>query len=309
MSTTTHIRPHARLLCTALALVGLGALAAPPPSSADYGWPLRPFHLQHPVRGFFGDPRGYGHHYERGQIHFGIDISAPDGTPVYATLSGEISIHPLHPDTVIVRSGAVSFEYWHLDPGVESGHAIAYRTVIGRVGRGWAHVHFSERIGGVYVNPLRVGALAPYRDSTRPTVHSISFERDGTAVGRRTLGGSFDLVAEAYDDTPLEVPAPWNSKPVAPALVRWRIVGVTGWQTAADFRASLPSCFTDVYARWTHQNRDFRRSGRGRYRFLLRRAWNSRAVHDGTYQLEVAVSDTAGNIGRGAASFTVANGL
>lgn len=304
MTANTHIR---KCLRRAALVLTLGALAAPGAASASYGWPLEPFHRQHPIRGYFGDPRGYGHVYEREQIHFGIDISGPDGTPVYATISGRIWIHPLHPDTVIVTSGSTSLEYWHLVPAVRSGSAVAYRTVLGRIGKGWAHVHLSERIGSTYVNPLRPGALTPYRDSTRPTVHAIGFERDGTAAGRTRLRGAFDLVAEAYDETPLPVPAPWNDKPVTPVLVRWRIVGVTSWRTAADFRGALPQSFTAVYARWTHQNRDFVRGGRGRYRFLLARGWNSAAVRDGTYRLEVTVSDTAGNVGRGSATFTVAN--
>jgi hypothetical protein len=303
MTTNTHIR---NCLRRAALVVTLGALATPGAASASYGWPVAPFHRQHPIRGYFGDPRGSGHDYEREQIHFGVDISAPDGTPVYATISGRIWIHPLHPDTVIVTSGATSLEYWHLVPTVRSGYAYAYRTVLGTIGKGWAHVHLSERTGSTYINPLRPDGLTPYRDTTRPSVRTFGFEHDGTPAGR-TLRGSFDLVAEAYDETPLLVPPPWNDKPVAPALVRWRIVGVTPWRTAADFRGSLPQSFTSVYARWTHQNRGFRRGGHGRYRFLLARSWNSTAVHDGTYRLEVSVADTSGNVGRGSATFTVAN--
>src|SRR5262245_25820867 len=58
-----------------------------------YGWPIKPFRAQHPVRGFFGDPRidvkPWG--IQR-QFHFGIDISAPNGTPVFATMTGTARI-------------------------------------------------------------------------------------------------------------------------------------------------------------------------------------------------------------------------
>ena len=52
------------------------APAAPAAHSA-YGWPIKPFDRQHPVRGFFGDPRISNHGRSR-QFHFGIDISAPN---------------------------------------------------------------------------------------------------------------------------------------------------------------------------------------------------------------------------------------
>ena len=59
------------------------------PTRPAYGWPVKPFHRQHPVRGHFGDPRIGGQ--PKGSVktvHFGVDVSAPDGTPVYATTDG-----------------------------------------------------------------------------------------------------------------------------------------------------------------------------------------------------------------------------
>jgi hypothetical protein len=47
-----------------------------------YGWPVKPFNRQHPVRAYLNDPRnGRG---DAKSFHFGIDISAPTGTAVYA---------------------------------------------------------------------------------------------------------------------------------------------------------------------------------------------------------------------------------
>ena len=136
---------------------------------AAYGWPVKPFHRQHPVRGYFGDPR-IGNGGASRSFHFGVDVSAPDGTAVYATVAGTVDRHPLHDDVVVIqRADGVELEYWHVSPAVSSGQrVIAYRTVIGHILKPWAHVHFSERRNGVYVNPLRPGAMGPYVDQTCP---------------------------------------------------------------------------------------------------------------------------------------------
>ena len=79
-----------------------------------YGWPVKPFDRQHPVRGYFGDPR-IGLNADGSlsrQFHFGVDVSAPDNTPVYATLSGRISIDSLHNDVVLIDApGGLEFSY------------------------------------------------------------------------------------------------------------------------------------------------------------------------------------------------------
>lgn len=306
MSTRTHLSVLA-------ALAAALTLATAAPARASYGWPLMPFHVQHPVRGYFGDPRIQGASHT---LHFGIDISGANGTAVYATLDGVARIHPLHHDTVEVSNGAGTVhEYWHIVPSVHEGqHVVAYRTIVGHIEKPWAHVHFSESEAGTYVNPLRPGALTPYRDTTTPTIRSITFERDGRPLGER-VSGTIDLVAEAYDETPLAVPAPWNDRPVAPALVEWRLQGArsltsSAWRVAADFRYALPRTpFSSVYAIWTRQNRPSKRDGHGRYRFALARGLDTRSLPNGAYRLTVRISDTAGNETRQSRAFTVANGV
>ena len=262
-----------------------------------YGWPVKPFRSQHPVRGFFGDPRiGITPQGMRQSFHFGVDISARDGAPVYATLSGTVQRWSHRPETVAVRGddGHVSFEYWHIRPVVSAGQRVtAYRTIVGYVEDGWGHVHFSELRDGVYLNPLRPGAMGPYADSTRPLVKSLRAERNESGVEHGRLSGSVDLVAEAFDETPLAVPAPWSDRPVTPALVRWRVRG-QAWRTAVDFRRGIPADdrYGAVYAAWTRQNKPW---SNGRYRFYLAHDWNTASVADGTHRIDVAATDTRGN--------------
>jgi hypothetical protein len=287
--------------------------AAPARATAwSYGWPVEPFFEQHPVRGLFGDPRiGPGSDGRmQHNFHFGVDVPAPDGTPVYATLTGRVSIHPLHPDTVLVSDGSGRvFEYWHVVPTMRSGRAVAYRTVIGHVEKPWAHVHFSERVGSTYLNPLRAGAMGPYEDTDRPELVSVTFERAGRDAGT-LVDGTVDVVVEAYDRPALPVPAPWDRVRLTPALVRWRVrwPGPTSsapWRVASDVRVALPSAPYDaVFAVGTRQNRTYRV---GRYRLYLARGWSTGALANGSYLLDVAVSDIRGHTAGTEVPFVVAN--
>ena len=69
-----------------------------------YPWPVKPFHRQHPVRGYFGDPRTviYAPRLGLFSFHNGIDISAWTGNAVYPVLSGVVV--RVEPDEVVVRS-------------------------------------------------------------------------------------------------------------------------------------------------------------------------------------------------------------
>jgi hypothetical protein len=251
----------------------------------SYGWPVKPFGRQHPVRGFFGDPR-IGNHGRSRQFHFGVDISAPNGTPVYATITGTVWMHPLHETTVaVVGRDGTELSYWHVVPAVRNGqHAVAYRTVIGHIEAPYGHVHFSEARNGRYLNPLRPGALGPFEDDTRPWVRSVAEARGGS------------IVAEVYDETPLAVPRPWHDLPVMPALVRWQLRSATGgtllpWRTVVDFRRTIPpaSAYDAVWAAGTTQNHV---RAPGRFRLLL-----AADLAPGRYLVEVAVRDVSGNRG------------
>jgi murein DD-endopeptidase MepM/ murein hydrolase activator NlpD len=273
----------------------LGFLVA----ALSYGWPLQPFDQQHPVRSFFDDPRQEG--TQAASFHFGIDISAPDGTPVYAVADGTVR---LQPDAValVADTGDRVFSYWHVTALVADRTHVTAGTAIGTIKAGFGHVHFAEIHNGQYVNPLRPGGIAPYVDDTSPTIVTL-FAATGThKLSLDALSGKLDLLVDCYDTPPAPLPAPpWNLTRVAPALIRWRLVpqGAVSapWHTAVDFRSYLAprAKFSDVYAPWTTLNRPNRPA---RLVYYLARNWDSARDPDGRYRLQVAVFDSQGNSAR-----------
>lgn len=313
---------------TALALALL-LLASAGPASA-YPWPVKPFDVQHPIRGAFGDPRTV---FENGiledpfdgagffSFHQGVDIAAPNGTPIYPVASG--TAHYLGAATLdVFARNHVTFQYFHIISVVGEGqHVTASKTVLGYVQPPFGHVHITEIDGERVVNPLQVGHLAPYVDHTRPTISSI-IVKDQQGVVEAPLGlcGKVELDVDAWDTTPMPVPGSFHGMPVAPAYVGWRLVSLRGriaipWTTVADFRQTLPSNkrFYDVYARGTYENAP--RFGReqyarmpGRYLFLISPALNTRSLRNGVYVLSVRASDIRGNTTAASRRISVLNG-
>ena len=319
---TTEINTVVRTKVRLLAVVVIGtvvvALSICPPNveaeagvAPAYGWPVKPFHRQHPVRGAFGDPRILGKSHS---FHFGVDVSCPNGTPVYATISGRAYVPPRHRQTVFVRGAAGRvFEYWHILPRIRSGQWVtAYGTVIGTVVAPWEHVHFAEHVDGAYLNPLRPGAMGPYEDQTIPTIRSLTVQANGKPLGRSTAHGRIDLVAEAYDETPIAIAGPWHDKPLTPALIEWRTVAPNGepgaWHGSVDFRLTYPSndLWLQTYAKGTRQNK---KAWDARYRFYLVHDLNTRSLRDGTYRVQIRATDVCGNRATREFTVTVANGV
>jgi hypothetical protein len=270
-----------------------------------YCWPLEPFDAAHPVRAYFNDPRISG---TSRAFHFGIDISAPNGTGVHAVEAGKV--HLEDPRAISVAAGDVDFGYWHVVPVVSHLQQVAKHQLLGHVDVPWLHVHFAERRLGSYRNPLRAGALTPWHDQTKPAVSRIAFWRRGHELPAAPLSGAVDVVAEAHDVPPVPVPAPWNGLPVTPARLRWRVLRgatvVRPWHTPIDFTGTLlpRSDFAKVYASGTRQNH----AGEpGLYRFYLAHTWSTGTLPDGTYRLEVEAFDLAGNTGSLARGFEIAN--
>lgn len=276
-------------------------------AARPYGWPLKPFNRQHPVRGFLNDPRIQG---ESRAFHFGVDISAPDGTAVYAVEAGEVHLESKTALAVVSREGGREFGYWHINPAVRHRQQVLQHDLLGHIAEGWGHVHFAEHRGNKYLNPLRPGGIAPYADGTRPTVQSIAFSKNGQTVPPDQVSGRVDLMVNAFDTTPLPVPPPWNNMPVTPALLRWRVIRngntVVPWQTGVDFRDHMLPMeqFNEVYAPGTRQNHP---NEPGVYYFYVARNWDTARLPDGRYRLQLSASDLQGNQTVSELPFTIQN--
>lgn len=302
-------------------------------ASASYGWPVRPFDRQHPVRGSFGDPRsifrgaptvrGLMHSACACSYHQGIDVAAADGTAVYAVRDGVV--RTVTPDWVEIDSpGGGAFQYWHIGPSVHVGDRVqARQDVLGHILKGSQHVHLTELSDGKPVNPLAPGHIGPYVDQTTPAVGEISFRsRDtGPELLPEYVHGAVELVASASDTPAVPVPGQWNGLPVTPAKLTFRITTfpkgdvVVPDSVAMDVSRTLPatSDMWHTYARGTHMN--MVQMGVHRYWYnagvylfkLTPGVWDSRRVKDGVYRLTATAWDTAGNHSSASQVFQVHN--
>lgn len=195
-----------------------GAGRVPP---ARFRWPVKPFDRPHVLRATFGEPRGLldagigaqgaslarllsrADQLEpigRRVIHTGVDIVAPDGTPVYAVESG------------IARTGGATwdqyvlvgrFGYWHLASPVPSGTRVrAFVTQLGVVYPGQQHVHLTRfaSAGKTPFNPLIAGGLEPYTDTAAPVIEKlVAFDPAGRTVPLDALRGPVVLAVRAAD--------------------------------------------------------------------------------------------------------------
>ena len=306
----------------------IGALVAATAASA-YPWPLKPFNQQHPIRANFGDPRtrflntmltdglqGPGTFL----FHNGIDIAAPEGTPVYPVISGKVRY--IDESAISVKTkGRGVFQYFHLLVEVRNGqHVIAGKTVLGTVLRAYGHVHLSEIRGGRVWNPLARGGIAPYRDHTVPQVRAINVRPAGSLLpfDSATVCGTVSLVAAADDAAPMAVPGLFAGFPLSPALITWSLARVGGLTyvndvPAADFRTTIPASryFWSVYARGSYQNAP-RFSNRqyfmpGRFLYNLASFVDTRSYPNGLYEIAVRVADMRGNSSEAALQFKVEN--
>jgi Peptidase family M23 len=310
---------------------------APPPAAADlrsphladpslceqadtstaYPWPVAPFHEQHPVRGYFGDPRTVFRGSTDPQLgafsfHNGVDIVAPAGTPVYPVLTGVVT--EVRVDEVVVLSddGQRIFQYWHISPLVAVNDRVeAERTMLGVVDAPFDHVHLTEIDHNEVQNPLQPDHLTPYRDTTAPVVDGLYLRsQNGAGLAPDSVTGPIELVANAFDSPALPVPEPWTGLPVSPALVGFELTTPDGRQvlpeqTPVDFEHTEPpnGTFWDVYAGGTYQNfpavgKHLLRGLPGEYLYdLTPNLLDTAELRPGRYVVTVTATDTCGNTG------------
>jgi len=229
----------------------------------------------------------------------------PDGTAVYAVAPGYVTAHKA--DVTITRPNGRAFGYWHIKPVVRSGKRVRLHQLIGHVLKGWGHVHFAESIGREYRNPLRKGALQPFYDHTTPVVDNMAFvDQDGSLMSSSRVHGDVNVRAEVYDLPPIAPKSPWEVARLTPAIVWWRLDGVTGWNLAVDFHFALmpATLYNWIYAPGTYQNKAHRP---GNYLFWITHDLDTTTLPDGRYRLEIEAVDTRWNMGTNAIDFTVAN--
>jgi hypothetical protein len=309
-------------LALLLVLTATSFLAFPAYAGASYSWPVKPFDRQHPIRGTFDDPRNgtkngivsLGKKSE--SFHSGVDIVAPDGTPVYAIDAGQVHMYNKTDIDVVsdwdwVHHRAIqSFGYWHIVPVVRRNQLVRSHQLLGYVLKGHNHVHLTERRDGRIVNPLRHGGLAPYHDHGKPVIQVVEEYRHGLFYDLESssaLSGTTNLVVDAFDPTPMETP--WPLDVVTPALIQWKLTNSHGkvvvpMRTVVDFLWHYTRRLTSVYAPGTLQNGPRQQ---GVYNFWLARNFDTTKLPNGVYQLKVVVSDIRGNRSVKKCQFTIAN--
>jgi hypothetical protein len=294
-----------------------------------FRWPVKPFDRAHVLRATFGEPRGLSeaggpagagaprarYLASIGQIsavadrslHNGVDIVAPDGTPVYALQSGiaKTGGGTGYDGNVIVGS----FGYWHLANTVATGSRVeAFTTVLGTVYPGQRHVHLTRYTAAGRgesaddpVNPLLGGGLTPYSDTRAPVVGAlIAFDRSQAKVPIKALKGPVVLAVNASD-----VQSAGGTRTGVYSM-GYRLRNSTGTVVLGpvsvfEFQV-LPAAgvadrlYTVASTRHTFVTRFW-------YRISDRAPANDGFLHTerfapGAYRLEVSADDARGNVGR-----------
>jgi murein DD-endopeptidase MepM/ murein hydrolase activator NlpD len=201
------------------------------PVGARDGWPLRPFHQQHPLRAGLNERRP-------ANMHKGVDIQAQDGTPVYAMQPGTASVVAAGTPDERVQVG--NYLYWHVRHRVQTGQFVsAYHTVVGTIINGAGHLHLSELSGALLLNPLRPGGrvLSPWTDTQAPVIGLP-----------QSQGGR--VTVQVFDPQSFRALIKYRTPVLAPAALAyraWDAAGrdVTGLQFALRGSQHLPDA-----ARW-----------------------------------------------------------
>jgi murein DD-endopeptidase MepM/ murein hydrolase activator NlpD len=194
--------------------------------AARTGWPLRPFHRQHPLRAGINELR-------TGSMHSGIDIQARNGQAVYAMQSGRAKVVRQGFDTYVLVG---RFAYYHVRPWVTEGqHVSAYSTVLGQVITPGGHVHVTDLRGKTELNPLRPRGrvVGPWRDRAAPVIGTPSFRAGG------------QVTVQVYDPQTYVRRTTYRTPVLAPAALAYRVSRARGGRAVTGLRWALRG--THVY--------------------------------------------------------------
>lgn len=149
-------RPAAALAAALLAVAALsGCAGSRPPAAATVpsGWPVPAGRAS--ISSSFGAPRG-------SSSHQGLDLTAPQGTPVVATADGRVTFAGRSGSygrlVVVDHGGGWETRYAHLHRiAVDAGDRIRRGGRLGTVGHSGNasgdHLHYEVRRNGVPVDP------------------------------------------------------------------------------------------------------------------------------------------------------------
>ena len=257
--------------------------------AARTGWPLRPFHRQHPLRAGINELR-------TGSFHSGIDIQARNGQAVYAMEGGVAKVSRQGIDTN-VQVGR--FIYFHVIPWVATGqYVLPYATVVGTVLTPAGHVHVTDLLGKAELNPLRPGGrvVGPYHDTAPPVIGTPEW------MG----GGRVNI--RAYDPQSYTRRTTYWTPVLAPAALAYRVYSYRG-RRLTGLRWALRG--THVYP-FSLRHRIYAANARGggwlcfayhprctpnwRYRLAGGLAPVLPHLRPGVYRLTIYAWDWAGNV-------------
>lgn len=138
-------------------VVSYGEKATPEAKTGELYWPVPGHHR-------ITSPFGYRIHpiLKYRKLHTGVDIGAPNGTPVVSAASGTVIASRFmsgYGNCIMIDHGGKVTVYGHLSSrAVSPGQSVSAGETIGYVGSTGmstgAHLHFEVRVNGAVQNPL-----------------------------------------------------------------------------------------------------------------------------------------------------------
>ena len=138
-------------------VVSYGEKATPEAKTGEFYWPVPGHHR-------ITSPFGYRMHpiLKYRKLHTGVDIGAPNGTPVVSAGSGTVIASRFmsgYGNCIMIDHGGKVTVYAHLSSrAVSPGQSVSAGETIGYVGSTGmstgAHLHFEVRVNGAVQNPL-----------------------------------------------------------------------------------------------------------------------------------------------------------